>query len=270
MRTYELLQVPRERSELRCAVAAKGRPTDLDAPGWAVARVLETCDVVVDPRDKAVAHHMKTVGFWEWWITRAMTDCMRPGTVCLDVGANGGYFAALFVALGASEVYAIEPHPGLAERLRATATRNRWTQLCVIESAVGDQPGRANLFVQGEDNLGGSTLIATPNDRTIDVPVATLDALLPGLTNVQVIKIDCEGFEPRIWKGMQKLLADNPDAHVFAELTVNHEAAPWLRELEAEGWQLRFVDYDASLQPLAIESIGERPLWMLYLHRDES
>ncbi len=270
MRTYELLQVPRERSELRCAIGATTRPRDLDSPGWAVARVLESCDVVIDPRDRAVAHHMKTVGFWEWWITRAMADCMRPDTVCLDVGANGGYFAALFVALGACKVYAIEPHPGLAERLRATAARNQWSQLEIVESAVGDAPGRANLFVQGEDNLDGSTLIATPNERTIDVPVQTLDALLPSLENVQVIKIDCEGFEPRIWKGMQRLLAANPDVHVFAELTVNSEAAPWLRELEAQGYELRFVDYDASLQKLSIDAIDERPLWMLYLHRDSA
>ncbi len=150
----------------------------------AIARVLERLDVVVDPRDQAVAHHMLTVGFWEWWITRAMADCMRPGTVCVDVGANGGYFAALCVGLGASEVVAIEPHPQLAARLRATARRNGWQQMRVIESAVGDTAGRANLFVQGDDNLGGSTLIADKNERTIDVPVQTLDALLGDLAPV--------------------------------------------------------------------------------------
>jgi FkbM family methyltransferase len=270
MRTYALLQIPRARSELRCAVAARRRPMDLDDGANAIARVLETLDVVIDPRDQAVAHPMKTVGFWEWWITRAMTDCMRPGTVCVDVGANAGYFAVLFVALGAGEVIAIEPHPGLAARLRQTAQRNHWAQLRVIESAVGDVPGRANLFVQGDDNLGGATLIEVANDRTIDVPVETLDTLLGELRGVQVLKLDCEGFEPRIWLGMQGLLARNPDMHVFAELLVNHEAAPWLQQLVAQGWQLRFVDYDAEIRPLRIDQIGDRTLWMLYLHRDES
>lgn len=270
MQTYELLQIPRARSELRCAVAARQRPLDLDDGKNAVARVLETCDVIVDPRDRSVAHCMKTIGSWEWWITRVMADCMRPGTVCVDVGANCGYFAAVFVALGARKVVAIEPHPELAARLRQTALRNRWSHFEVIESAVGDVPGRANLFVHGDDNLGGSTLVAVPDDRTIDVPIETLDALLSDLCDVQVLKLDCEGFEPRIWRGMQQVLARNPDVHVFAELLVNHEAAPWLRELESQGWQLRFVDYDASIQELRIDQIAERPLWMLYLHKDES
>lgn len=214
MQTYELLQIPRDRSELRCAVAARQRPLHLDDDETAVARVLETCDVIVDPRDRSVAHCMKTIGSWEWWITRVMADCMRPGTVCVDIGANCGYFAAVFVALGASRVIAIEPHPRLAARLRQTAIQNQWTQLEVIEFAVGDVPGRANLFVYGDDNLGGSTLVA--------------------------------------------------------ELIVGHEAEVWLNELTEEGGQLRFVDYDASIQELRIDQIHERPLWMLYLHKDES
>jgi FkbM family methyltransferase len=268
MSAYELLQIPRGASELRCALAAQARPRAGDDAENAVARVLETCDVVVDPRDRSVAHHMLTVGFWEWWITRAIADCMRPGTTCVDVGANAGYFAAVFVALGARDVVAVEPHPRLAQRLRATAARNGWSHLRVVETAVGDAPGRAHLFVQGDDNLGGSCLLDAARDRTIEVPVRTLDDVLAGVAGIQVLKIDCEGYEPRIWRGMQRVLASNPDVHVFAELTVNGDAAPWLAELEAQGWPLRFVDHDAELRPLCIEQIGERPLWMLYLHRD--
>lgn len=267
MRAYELLQCPRPRSELRCAIGARQRPRHHDDAENATARVLETCDVVVDPRDRSVAHHMVTVGFWEWWITRAIADCMRPDTLCVDVGANAGYFAAAFSALGAREVVAIEPHPALAARLRRTAAQNGWNWR-VLATAVGDAAGSALLHVHGGDNLGGSCLVDAASERTMAVPVQTLDALLPDQGPIQVVKIDCEGSEPRIWRGMQNVLAANPDVHVFAELTVNSEAAPWLRELAATGYQLRFVDYDAELRPLSIEQIGDRPLWMLYLHRD--
>jgi FkbM family methyltransferase len=268
VQAYELLQIPRGASELRCAVAARARPRAADDAENAVARVLETCDVVVDPRDRSVAHHMLTVGFWEWWITRAIADCMRPGTICVDVGANAGYFAALFVALGAREVVAIEPHPALAARLRATAARNGWSHLRVVESAVGDAAGRAHLFVHADDNLGGSCLLDAARDRTIEVAVRTLDDVLADTAPIQVLKVDCEGHEPRIWRGMQRVLAQNPGVHVFAELTVNDEAAPWLREIAAAGFPLRFVEHDAELRPLCVEQIGDRPLWMLYLHRD--
>ena len=268
MHAYELLQSPRHRSELRCAIGARHRPRGGDRAHDATARVLERCDVVVDPRDRSVAHHMLTVGFWEWWITRAIADCMRPGRPCVDVGANAGYFAALFTALGASAVAAVEPHPELARRLRTTAASNGWSHWEVIESAVGDAPGTAHLHVHGDDNLGGSCLVPAAGARTIAVPIQTLDALLGDREGIQVIKIDCEGSEPRIWRGMQRVLARNPDVHVFAELTVNSEARPWLDAIAAQGFPLRFVDYDAELEELDRDRIGDRELWMVYLHRD--
>lgn len=267
---YPLLQIPRERSELRCAIAAKHRPRHLDTGEDAVARVLECCDVVVDPRDRSVAHHMLEVGFWEWWVTKAIADCMRPGTICVDLGANAGYFGALFVSLGASAVVEVEANPQLARRLRETARRNGWQHVDVVECAVGAREGAARLVVYGEDNLGGSCIVPNgfEHDGCIDVPMRTLDQVLGDLAPIQVIKIDCEGSEPAIWRGMQRVLANNPDVHVFAEVTVNDEAAPWLRDVAAMGFTLRYCEYDGSLQPLAIDRLQDRELWMAYFHRD--
>lgn len=268
MNTYELFQIARHRSELRCAMAAQARNPGPAAGREAVARVLEDIDVIVDPRDESVARHMMVVGFWEWWISQAIADCMRPGTLCVDVGANAGYFTALFAGLGAAGIVAIEPHPELARRLRATGAHNGWRGLEVVECAVGDRDGRAQLLVHGDDNLGGSTIVQQASAKTVEVRVATLDRLLGDLAPIQVIKIDCEGSEPRIWRGMQRVLSRNPDVHVLAEVTVNAEAAPWLEEVRAQGWPLRFVDYDAEVKPLAVDELASRPLWMLYLHAD--
>lgn len=277
MHGYELLQVPRQRCELRCAIAAQRRRRDLDDGENALARVLEHCELFVDPRDKSVAQPMLEVGFWEWWITRAVADCMVPGRVCVDVGANGGYFAALFAALGASEIVAVEPHPDLALRLRRSASHNGWNHLRVIESAVSDHRGTMHLVVRGNDNLGGCFVAPDPlpdwgetteDLRAIRVPVATLDDLLADSAPIQVIKIDCEGSEPRIWTGMQQVLQRHPDVHVFAELLVNDEAIRWLELLVATGWPLRVVDYDGSLRAITVTEARERQIWMLYLHRD--
>ena len=149
---YQLLQVPRARSELRCAVAARARPRELAGPHDAIARVLECCELVVDPRDGAVARHLLEVGFWEWWITKAIADCMRTGTICVDLGANAGYFGALFASLGAAACISVEPHPALARRLRASGARNGWPDFEVVECAVGDREGTARLLVRSEEH----------------------------------------------------------------------------------------------------------------------
>lgn len=267
---YNLLQVPREKSELRCAIAAQQRATQFDTETDAIARVLETCDVVVDPRDVSVAKHMMEVGFWEWWVAKSMADCMRPGTICVDLGANAGFFGALFQSLGAAAVISVEANPELARRLRLTGERNGWQNFEVIECAVGDREGTAQLLVQAEDNLGGSCIV--PNgyrhDGLIEVPVRTLDQLLNDLAPIQVLKMDCEGSEPAIWRGMHGVLRNNPKMHIFAEVTVNAEAAPWLREVQAMGYSLRYCEYDGTMPCLEIERLDERQLWMAYFHKE--
>lgn len=269
---YNLLQVPRHQSELRCAVAAKHRPTEFDTETDVVARVLESCDVVVDPRDGSVAKHMIEVGFWEWWVTKSMADCMRPGGICVDLGANAGYFGALFQSLGASAVISVEANPDLARRLRLTADRNNWNNFEVIECAVGDREGTAKLLVHAEDNLGGSCIVPDGTvhpGRQIEVPIRTLDQLMSDLAPIQVLKMDCEGSEPAIWRGMQRVLANNPDMHIFAEVTVNGEAESWLRQVESQGYTLRYCEGDCTMPPLEIERLHERELWMAYFHKEQ-
>lgn len=268
--SYELLQVPRGMCELRCAVAARHRPAHDDAGHDAVARVLEHFDVLVDPRDESVAKHMLVVGMWEWWVTKAIADCMRPGTVCVDLGANAGYFSALFASLGAAAVVAVEAHPELARRLRATAARNGWRDFEVIPCAVGERAGVARLVVQSDTNLGGSFVAPADCDHPgcIDVPVRSLDEILGDLAPIHLLKIDCEGSEPAIWRGMPRVLANNPDMHVFAEVIVNDEARRWLADVAAAGYPLRYVEYDGTLAPLDLERLDERTLWMAYFHRD--
>lgn len=268
---YNLLQVPRQQSELRCAVAAKHRPTDLDTETDVVARVLETCDIIVDPRDKAVAKHLVEVGFWEWWVTKSMADCMRPGTICVDLGANAGYFGALFQSLGAAAVISVEANPDLARRLRQTAQHNGWQNFEVIECAVGDREGTANLLVHTEDNLGGSCIVPDGIEhpgRQVQVPIRTLDQLLQDLAPIQVLKMDCEGSEPAIWRGMQGVLQRNPDMHIFAEVTVNSEAREWLQQVRSQGYTLRYCEGDGTMPPLDIDRLGERELWMAYFHKE--
>lgn len=268
---YQLLQVPREKSELRCAIAAQQRPTQFDTETDAIARVLETCDVVVDPRDGSVAKHMLEVGFWEWWVTKAMADCMRPGTICVDLGANAGYFGALFQSLGAAATISVEANPELARRLRQTGERNGWQHFEVVECAVGDREGNARLLVRGEDNLGGACIVPQDyqDDGILEVPMRTLDQLLGDLAPIQVLKMDCEGSEPAIWRGMQGVLAHNPQMHIFAEVTVNAEAEPWLRDVAAAGYTIRYCEYDGSTPLLDIDRLGERQLWMAYFHREQ-
>ena len=250
--------------------AAQDRlPRDLTGED-AVATVLGDQQLVVDPRDESIAHCLLNLGQWEWWVSKAIADVMRPGVNCVDVGANAGYFVAQLKALGARRVLALEPQPALVRRLQESVRLNQWSGVEVLQLAAAEGRGTAALSIPSENNLGGSSIMVRNGDTILEnVQTVALDELLADWDELHLVKLDAEGAEPRIWAGMQETIRRFPDLHVFAEMTVNHDSDPWLDEVEAAGFTLRFLDYDLSVRAFDRSRLRDRVMYMMYLHRDD-
>jgi FkbM family methyltransferase len=136
---------------------------------------------------------------------------IRRGDLVFDVGAHMGTYAEVFVELGA-KVIAIEPNPLCCERLtRMAKTR----PIRVANCAAGDLPGRLNLHICYE-NPSISTVAeewyaaaqrspAFRNNRwleAVEVDVVTLDQLADQHGVPVFVKIDAEGFDDRVLRGM--------------------------------------------------------------------
>lgn len=123
-----------------------------------------------------------------------LADTMGEGGVFVDIGANVGFFSVKLAArCGAGcRVIAIEPNPVVLERLRfnTDAMRDRIT---VVDQAAGRAEGVAR-FQSGATNLGESRFDA---NGEIEVQVRPLQSILQsqGVTRVDALKIDVEGFE---------------------------------------------------------------------------
>src|SRR5207253_7481433 len=112
---------------------------------------------------------------------RILCDLIRPGSVVVDAGANAGLYTYWF-SKRASIVYAFEPLPDLAAYLRRAVPRN----VRVVESALSDLPGMADLYVPM--NSGEASLSTVkPHADVIRVNTSTLDSY--GLVDVGFIKI---------------------------------------------------------------------------------
>jgi FkbM family methyltransferase len=125
---------------------------------------------------------------------------LGPGDVFVDIGANCGVFA-LFAArrVGpAGHVIAIEPMPEMIARLRFNVLSNGFTNVQVVETAIGPTEGSATLFVD-ERQRGHSSFIALQGSTRTSVPVMTLSSVIAqaGVTRIDALKIDIEGFEDR-------------------------------------------------------------------------
>jgi FkbM family methyltransferase len=138
-------------------------------------------------------------------------NTLRPGDLFIDIGAHWGFYSlqAATHPAGGIRVVAIEPDPTNASILFRNVMRNSVEKaVFVVSSACGDVPGIAPLISNTTmgHNIGG-IYGAGPVKW---VPVMTLDAVLAKLSLAEprlIIKIDAEGFEPRIVAGARTVLA---------------------------------------------------------------
>jgi FkbM family methyltransferase len=131
-----------------------------------------------------------------------LSEFIKPGDLVFDVGANIGDRTDLMLSLG-PKVVAFEPQPLLAREVRARASAKRLT---VVEAALGAQPGRADLFLTRLTRTASLhadwDATSTGEHGKINVPVTTLDAEIRKHGVPVFCKMDIEGFEDQVLKGL--------------------------------------------------------------------
>jgi FkbM family methyltransferase len=121
---------------------------------------------------------------------------VRPGGVALDLGANVGFFTLVSAALVGREgkVVAFEPLPQNAEALRRNVAINDLDQVAVVEAAVSDAEGHADLTIGPSDQQ--ASLTVQRSSEHIRVPTVTIDDEMRRRDLVPTfVKIDVEGAE---------------------------------------------------------------------------
>ncbi len=156
---------------------------------------------------------------------------VKPGDTVWDVGANVGTHAVIFAKKVGSEgnVVAFEPEPGTRSTLEHNIALNRLANVQVLSFALGGTDSQQTLFVDSRPGSGKHSLVATDGYHETAIEVCTGDSLTESLSGgiPNVVKIDVEGYELQVLKGMVNTLADQRCRVVFCEV---HTAA-----LEANG-----------------------------------
>jgi len=138
----------------------------------------------------------------------------RPGSRCLDVGANAGVYSYFMRRAGAS-VEAFEPIPELATDLR----RRYGDSIRVHQLAASDGNGRATIHVpviDGKPAYGYSSCeTSRPNgsEMQIAIETRTIDSFV--FDDVALMKIDVEGHELSVLHGARETIARHHPALII-------------------------------------------------------
>jgi len=168
---------------------------------------------------------MRSLGMYYGWHQRRRSSAMdalyrsfvKRGDLVFDIGAHVGDRVAAFRRLGA-KVVAVEPQPALASTL--TMLYGRSSNVVIERAAVGGKAGDVRLMV----NTDNPTISTASNafihaaqdapgwqgqhwDKSIRVPMTTLDALIGEHGVPAFIKIDVEGFEEEVLIGLTQPVA---------------------------------------------------------------
>ena len=179
------------------------------------------------------------------WRTRALrrhySAFLGSGDLAFDVGAHVGNHTRCFVGLGA-RVIAIEPQAAFAVWLRRLF-RGR-PQVTVLECALAAAPGVVELYGSPR-----TPTVATVSRRWIEtvrgsagfdqvrwaggiqVPATTLDALIARYGLPRFCKIDVEGFEAEVLRGLSQRIPALSFEYVPAAIEVARRAAELLAQL---------------------------------------
>lgn len=139
----------------------------------------------------------------------------QPDPIYFDLGAFIGYFSFFPAKLlgPAHTVYAFESNPEHVELLKQGRECNQLVNLEIIHAALSDQVETLRII--------NNSVSAVGNQGGLEIESETLDALCARLQlRPTVIKMDIHGFEGKVLKGMQSILADSLE-YLFLELHPN-------------------------------------------------
>jgi len=183
----------------------------------------------VNLHDTIVSFEIMVFKAWQPSETSLYERLIRPGDRVIDVGANIGYFTALFAELvgNGGHVLAVEPEPNNIRLLhKNVAERGLVDIVTVAETAVGASAGSAPLYTAASGNLGDNRLYYTPERHGLvsakervarEVPVERLDVLAASWPGADFIKMDIQGFEEHALTGMAGVLDASPEVLLFTE-----------------------------------------------------
>ncbi len=258
----------------------KGRSTLplMSSSDHLVMKNINGSEMFLDVADEGLSHDLIEEGVRETFILGTIKRELRKGQVVIDIGSNIGYYALLEAKVVGDEgkVYAIEPVPESREILKKNIEINKYSNVEEYPFAVGDESSVATIYVRNKLNLSsfresdqGTCQDNVSTTKKVQVQVVTLDDFIKDKANPDIIRMDTEGHEYQIIKGMGEILRKNLPLILFIEFHFNileiDQSIETLETLKQSGFKIK----DVTLESTSRGFQHHKTLWRMIAFLDK-
>lgn len=163
--------------------------------------------IYVNPKDDSLGLLINPI--FEEKETKIFNEHIKEGDIVVDIGANIGYHTLTFAKLvgKTGKVYAFEPDPINFNYLKKNIEFNGYKNVIPIQKAVSDITGKGKLYLYKRAGVEKIWDLKEKGNRpTIEIDMIKLDDFIK---KIDFVKIDVEGAEGMVLRGMPNLLRQN-------------------------------------------------------------
>lgn len=151
---------------------------------------------------------------------------VKPDWVCIDIGANLGYFSNRIARkLTSGKLYAVEPIPLFAEIWRKNLAHSK-SNVEMLNIALGEEnktvsmsiPFKNGVIRHGLTKIDDAQNTVEKKAMTFEVQLRSSGEVFGDLTQIDFIKIDIEGYEFHVLKSLSSSLKKHQPI-ILAELS---------------------------------------------------
>ena len=150
-----------------------------------------------------------------------------PKAIFMDIGANVGHHS-IFLSKFASQVLAFEPYPKVNMQFKQQIAHNNISNIQIFETGLSDRRETLNYYAPTGNNEGiGSfdeSSIGKGNTSYGKLELQEGDQVIESDSwkNIKLIKIDVEGFEKKVIKGLTRTIKEERPV-IVCEITYGQQ-----------------------------------------------
>ena len=139
---------------------------------------------------------------------------IKKDSIFFDIGANEGFFSLVASKkIITGKIYCFEPQKNLLKIIEKNLLKNNFKNFFLLDFGIGESEYFTNLNVFQDTNTGASSILKKHflNTKKTKIKIKSLDHFVSEerlYDQIDLVKIDIEGYEIHAIKGMKNLLKE--------------------------------------------------------------